>query len=53
MRSFRGFMQPTEDVGKICPALPHNVIPDPALNRVKYQGLKPRNGENDYQKFTF
>ena len=28
-------MWPTEDLGKICPALPHNVIPDPALNRVK------------------
>ena len=27
-------MWPTEDLGKICPALPHNVISDLALNRV-------------------
>ena len=31
--SFREFRQPTEDLGKICSALPHNVIPDLDLNR--------------------
>ena len=31
-------MWPTEDLGKICPALPLNVIPDLALNRVKELG---------------
>ena len=35
MRSFRRFMLPKEDVGKICPYLPGIVIPEPAWNRVK------------------
>ena len=36
-------MWPTEDLGKICPALPHNVIPDLALNRVNRKRTYNRN----------
>ena len=45
-------MWPREDLGKICPAWPSNVIPEQARNRVNCQG-RAIMAANEFSPFKF